>query len=189
MALAGTSRPSSGGAGFFRNNSGPALKSGGQFADGKGTMQGTSHLALYNQSGECFRLAASDWRDLLLTARQYGWKPAGTIAPPIQWDLDRPATQERWNREYDAPKGQAVTRRDTAALAAALKKAPADRAKFSGRSNFLSFCDKGSFIICTATEVSSTMGMDLIRLGAALQEHSVQPVVVDTPSAEKPQLV
>lgn len=66
---------------------------------------------LHNTSGSTLRVSGGHWAVLLILAECYGWKPAGTLAPP-----GFPPDQQ-WNRRYDSNDGQIVAQEDAVALA------------------------------------------------------------------------
>ncbi len=75
---------------------------------------------LRSESGAEARYSGAAWAMLLNLGRTYGWKPAGTSAPPGM------AAAEWASSTYDTSDGQTVTRQDAANLAKALESVLAD---------------------------------------------------------------
>ena len=81
-----------------------------------------STLHLCDQLGRCVAIYPEYWFQLLSTAREYRWVPAGTVAPPVQLDGKGPES-ETWDGNYDSAKGQIVLRADAERLRFALQDA------------------------------------------------------------------
>ncbi len=73
-------------------------------------------VILYHPDGESLQLSDGEWNQLLENAKAGGWKPAGTLPPPI--DLEH--ARDRWSGSYNPVIGQTVTRNDAKALADSL---------------------------------------------------------------------
>jgi hypothetical protein len=81
-------------------------------------------MDLLNLQGQRLAIEGDQWRELLEIAREFGWQPGGTQAPPIQFDpVDSQAQFQTWKGGYLQPCGQVVTRRDAASLANAIEAA------------------------------------------------------------------
>lgn len=74
---------------------------------------------LTSDSGAETRFNGAGWALLLSVAEEYGWIPAGTLAPE---DDD----SDPWSGDYDQNAGQRVRAEDAAAMGAALAAAMAD---------------------------------------------------------------
>jgi hypothetical protein len=77
-------------------------------------------MILLNPLGRCFKLSAADWHLALAAARENGWKPTGTLAPPVALSSGKP---QRWQGDYQTPAGQEISRPDARCLARALARA------------------------------------------------------------------
>jgi hypothetical protein len=131
-------------------------------------------LTFYNQSGEAFDIAADEWKFLCEAAVSSGWRPAGTLKPPITFDIDRIGTAAKapWSREYLVPRGQIVKRTDARNLGAALRclQNPSAAAL-----PLAEYCERGAFLVCEAPELG--VAPQLVRMNAAL---------LDKTSTDKP---
>lgn len=86
------------------------------------------HIA---DSDDCFEIDAQLWRPLLALARQFGWRPAGTVMPVFGPDPDGGAERaiiaydHHWRGDYLTPQGQRIKSDDamnlTGYLGVALK--------------------------------------------------------------------
>ena len=111
-------------------------------------------LHLCDQLGRCVGITPEDWFQLLSTAHEYRWVPAGTVPPPVQLD-GKGSESETWDGNYESAEGQIVLRADAERLRFALQGAfdagqlrhyPADWISF-----FLTFFSR-SFAICPDSE-------------------------------------
>lgn len=68
-------------------------------------------------SGKTIHVSGGHWAVYLNVAEAFGWKPAGTVAPPGS------ASGKPWNGQYDSNDGQLVTDADAKSLAAILHSA------------------------------------------------------------------
>jgi hypothetical protein len=74
---------------------------------------------LRSKQGKTFTTSAGHWAVFLCVAECFGWKPAGTLAPP-----DWPAS-EPWSGQYDTNDGQVVSQSEAWLLAKILHAAAA----------------------------------------------------------------
>jgi hypothetical protein len=85
---------------------------------------------------ERFSLSNHQWEEMLLVAKDFGWKP-------------QDAPHDDWERVYFASNGDLISERDALALADALARAllklPEPSRTLSR--NFLNFCKRGAFHI------------------------------------------
>jgi hypothetical protein len=77
-------------------------------------------MDLVNTVGDKLRFSSSGWGFYLDVAQEYGWKPAGTLAPET---YKEPLS---WQGDYESNVGQLVSRTDAQALADALERALVD---------------------------------------------------------------
>lgn len=107
--------------------------------------------------GEAVELSACEWIELLAFARQRGWQPAGTAAPPRNVALDVDPAADRlqpWDGGYDQPAGQTVTREDACQLgeflgAAILCGDTPPLARSDATLSVIELCRRGAgFLIC-----------------------------------------
>lgn len=69
---------------------------------------------LIADSDDCFEIDAQLWRPLLALARQFGWRPAGTVMPVFGPDPDGGAElaiiayDRHWRGDYLTPQGQRI---------------------------------------------------------------------------------
>jgi len=106
-------------------------------------------VVLYNRHGESFHFSSVGWRSILNTAMTYGWKPAGTAAPPVPLDPDCPLGEKNaWDGNYYRPQGQTALPKDAEELAAALERAAASGVGLkSVWRQFPAFCRNRGFVI------------------------------------------
>lgn len=71
-------------------------------------------IDLRNKSGASVRLSNGHWAVFLTLAQAYGWRPAGTKAPPGL------APSEKWSGRYDSSDGQTVVDSDAKLFAQVL---------------------------------------------------------------------
>jgi hypothetical protein len=83
----------------------------------------TEGIGLWGDCGE-FGLLPGFWRRMLTLARQYGWRPDGTLPPREEWKWD--GEPDLWDGSYWPGVGQEVTDHDARGMAAALEQACAD---------------------------------------------------------------
>lgn len=120
-------------------------------------------MILYHATGAAFIIDSSRWGQALDLARRHGWRPAGTLPPPADFEKE-PA--QPWPAAYDTPLGQEVTRADAACLAQSLARAlpavpdPALRAACEGLALFGS---RGGFIVCSSPEDAGGL-LELARM-------------------------
>ena len=137
-------------------------------------------IVLYQQTGKAIQVEPTAWNEVLATARKWGWQPAGTQAPPVDFDLRIAAsTGMSWDHCYDRPEGQTVCRGDAQSLARAIdtaftKAAASEAAKLDYACEIARFCALGSFLICANPPVTlpdnhidSTQS--ILRLNSALE--------------------
>jgi hypothetical protein len=100
-----------------------------------------------------------------------GWKPGGTLRPPVNFD----GPDREWSGEYDPPEGQTVTRSDSAALAAALERVRSKAKTFTeaDRKRYIRFFASGPFVVAQPFGLSA----DIANLEMALRgaHEPVQP--------------
>lgn len=78
---------------------------------------------LITDSDDCLVIDGQLWRPLLALARQFGWRPAGTVMPVFGPDPDggaEPAIiayDHNWRGDYLIPKGQRIKSDDAMNLA------------------------------------------------------------------------
>src|SRR4051812_45270129 len=111
-------------------------------------------LVLYNRDAEPFHLSNQAWRDLLKWARELGWRPAGTLKPPIRLDQPRPAEEQKWSGDYENACGQVVTRADANALIAVIEERQSHLQEVLTLDlfKFIVFAGKGGFLICSQSK-------------------------------------
>ncbi len=136
-------------------------------------------LVLYNRHAEPFPLSTPAWRELLKWAKELGWRPAGTLKPPIALDAPRPAEEPKWSGAYDPACGQTVTRADAEALIAAIESSQPHLQEVVSIDlvKFIRFANKGGFLVCSQTKPLPDTGSSLSQLHRALTP--------ETPSAEE----
>jgi hypothetical protein len=124
-------------------------------------------LIFYNQAGEPFFITEGEWDALFRAAVGAGWRPAGTLRPPIAFDLAEVGTgsEEPWNRGYVKAQGQTVQRSDARSLAAALR---AVEITTPSASLLADYCERGGFLMCPGQGAS--MGSQLLRMNNALRQ-------------------
>lgn len=88
------------------------------------------------RADERFAFSNHQWEELLLVAKDFGWKP-------------QDAPHDEWERIYFASNGDVISERDALALAAALERAlpKLSEPMRTLSSNFLNFCKRGAFRI------------------------------------------
>jgi hypothetical protein len=124
-------------------------------------------MDLTNKAGGTERFSNASWREILMLAYEYGWKPAGTEAgawiDPETGELNKQLSPDpdEWDGDYFSNSFQWVTEEDAASIADALERALKDKAErdtdsspeyFSGEGKqkiraFIAFCRVGEFFI------------------------------------------
>lgn len=116
-------------------------------------------LILYRPDGQPLLLEESLWISALETAREFGWRPAGTLAPPGELAVAR---RTSWHGEYATAAGQEVRRADAAQFSLALAR--------SGEAQFAKlreFSRSSGFLIC-----APVAGWPLPKQPDAGEEHT-----------------
>ena len=140
-----------------------------------------SDVTLYNRDAQAFQISNREWQELLRSARELGWQPAGTLRPPIRLDLPHPERQKEWDGDYENACGQVVTRKDADSLTAALEARRTHlQALFTiDLPKFIRFAGQGGFLVCAPAQPSGDTGATLSLLHRALspetpadEEHS-----------------
>jgi hypothetical protein len=109
-------------------------------------------MHINNAQGAYLYLRDRDWRAMLDLARNHGWKPAGTLPPPLDFNLTgMQSSLGPWTGSYTPPRGQTVKSEDAKGLAAVLESLAGQT--IGGESeprptSFIAFCRKGGFLIC-----------------------------------------
>lgn len=127
-------------------------------------------MILYHPNGKALVLNPAVWRTALELAESTGWRPDGTLPPPL--DLERPPAP--WQGAYEPALGQQVTRPDAAALAAALEHAlgkdPRARPELRPLAEF---CRCGGFLICSSPGISDSLANLAAHVGTSTEVPSV----------------
>lgn len=111
-------------------------------------------MTLFHPDGRAIVVNPLLWKQALELARTHGWRPAGTLAPPVRWH--GPGTA--WQGGYDPPAGQEVSRTDARALAEALDRAAAAAPDlFEPLAGLAAFCRRAGFLICPAPEAQDSL--------------------------------
>lgn len=111
-------------------------------------------MTLFHPDGRAIVVHPMLWRRALELARANGWRPAGTLAPPLRWD----AEDAPWQGAYDPPVGQQVSRADARALADALAHAAsAEPALKPSLYEIAAFCRQAGFLLCPAPEAQDSL--------------------------------
>jgi hypothetical protein len=95
-----------------------------------------------------YRFNIAGWSDVLALAKEYGWKPMGTV-------MEEPATEINWDGYYHSNDGQMVLDEDAQNIREALEKALVDDSFLNnehkvwiGRvKGFVEFLKNGDFYI------------------------------------------
>lgn len=75
-------------------------------------------IELINKNGNLMKIDDYAWDTVLSLAEEFGWKPMGTLPPPLE---EKP---EEWDKaDYYSQKGQKVTEQDAHAFAVAIGRA------------------------------------------------------------------
>ncbi len=74
-------------------------------------------VQLHDSIGRTLEISAPLWRLCLGLAAEHGWRPQGTLPPPVRWDGQRNPAE---GRSYLSACGQKVHASDAAAFAQAL---------------------------------------------------------------------
>ena len=101
-------------------------------------------MVLYGVAGRALPISSSEWIGALSTALRFGWKPAGTLPPPIAMETGFVA---QWDGSYEKPLGQAVARQDAAALATSLAAAAINQAG-AAFEPLIALCRRSGFVVC-----------------------------------------
>lgn len=130
-------------------------------------------MILYHPNGEALVLNPAVWRAALELAETAGWRPDGTLPPPL--DLEQPPVV--WRGAYEPALGQQVTRSDAAALAAALHRALATRPHAGRELRLLAeFCRCGGFLTCSSPGISDSLASLAVHVGTSTEVPSALPV-------------
>lgn len=118
-------------------------------------------MTLLHPDGRAMVVNPVLWKRALDLARAHGWRPAGTLAPPIRWD----GSDNRWDGAYEPPLGQEVSRADARALADALGRAAGTDPSLAEKlREIAAFCRRAGFLVCAAPEAQDS----LINLAAGV---------------------
>lgn len=133
-------------------------------------------MTLIHPDGSAIVVNPVLWSRILGLARAHGWRPAGTLAPPIRWD----GSDNHWDGAYEPPLGQEVSRSDARALADALGRAAASEPSMAENLRELAaFCRRAGFLVCAAPEAQDS----LIQLAAGVGLG--QPIQVQTKATRR----
>mgnify|MGYP000372925474 CR=1 FL=1 len=143
-------------------------------------------IVLYQRTGTALQLESIAWSEALATAEKWGWRPSGTQAPAVDFDLGVASSAGTpWDHCYERPEGQTVCREDARSLARAINTActqavPFERAKFVDAWEIANFCALGSFLICadpamTLPDNPIDSTESLLRLNSALEPAVFNP--------------
>lgn len=112
-------------------------------------------MTLFHPDGRAIVVNPLLWRQALELARAHGWRPAGTLAPPVRWDGTRGGP---WQGDYDPPAGQEVSRADARSLAEALARAAsADPGLKPSLDEIAAFCRRAGFLLCPAPQAQDSL--------------------------------
>ncbi len=121
---------------------------------------GTMGLILENEGGKRLYVTEKQWRNVLRTARRYGWKPIGT-KPDIKYLKKRSKNPDggfdtvmldklvkSWSGSYLTGESQTVTYADALNISFALEEA-VEQGEYTGNDILvmISFCKLGGFIL------------------------------------------
>lgn len=110
-------------------------------------------MTLIHPDGRAMAVHPLLWRRALQRAAAHGWRPAGTLPPPIRWDGAEPA----WHGQYEPAAGQEVSRADARALGEALGRAAAEDESGDLLRELEHFCRAGGFLLCPAPEAMDSL--------------------------------
>jgi hypothetical protein len=129
-------------------------------------------VILYHPNGKALVLSAAAWRRALKAGQSAGWRPAGTLPPPA--DFDRPPAL--WEGAYEPALGQQVSRPDARALAAALDRAlESDRHLGHELRLLAEFCASGGFLVCASPGIADSLSSLVEQAGTAVSVPAVAP--------------
>ncbi|MGB9610328.1 MAG: hypothetical protein ACPL7M_05090 [Bryobacteraceae bacterium] len=109
-------------------------------------------MLLLRPNGEGLVIDPAVWRRALALAHAHGWRPAGTLPPPIHWDATAPA----WHGQYEPAAGQEVSRPDARSLADSLERAAAAEGA-AGVLPLAAFCRVSGFLLCPAPNATDSL--------------------------------
>jgi len=115
-------------------------------------------ISLYNPSGQSLLIDSLTWSSALAVAERYGWRPIGTLAPPISFSGFE--EEEEWAGGYAVAAGQLVLREDARRFGEAL-----NRSRFLQYSSLSDFCRSAGFVIASTT-LEASPALDLQHLQA-----------------------
>jgi len=120
---------------------------------------------LYNRLGDRVSFSTAGWKEVLDNAGIHGWKAAGTLQPPVPFDLDSCHSETvTWDGNYARPLGQMVTPSDAAELAAAVERALTlgtdwNVNRRSALRAFTSFCRQRGFLVSSNRFTNRPLGV------------------------------
>lgn len=121
-------------------------------------------MILYHPDGNAFLLGPGTWRSALKLAVSAGWRPSGTLPPPV--GLEQPPAL--WHGAYEPAAGQQVSRPDALALGGALRRALAAEAHPPRVLELLAeFCAGGGFLICASPGIADSLANLVEQVGTA----------------------
>lgn len=133
-------------------------------------------LTLLQPDGHAMALDPIAWKQALELARAHGWKPAGTLPPPLPWT----GPVSSWHGQYDPPAGQEVTRADARAFATALQQAAASRPLPESISSLARFALQAGFLLIAAPEALDSLISLAHHVGLRQPAQHAQPAQTDT---------
>lgn len=110
-------------------------------------------MTLIHPDGRAMAVHPIFWKRALQRAAAHGWRPAGTLPPPIRWD----GTEPPWHGQYEPAAGQEVSRADARALGEALGRAAAEDESGALFLELEQFCREGGFLLCPAPEAADSL--------------------------------
>ena len=128
-------------------------------------------VILHNHAGQFVRVELQMWMQLIERAGEHGWRPSGTVRPPVSLDCGHGG---EWDPLCYLPSGQAVAGRDAQNMAEALARA----GHHGGLVEFLAACRRGGFLICASEDRRESVSSDLLSMNAALQQAAERPLDV-----------
>jgi hypothetical protein len=113
------------------------------------------NVVLYSPRATEMRLREEAWIQVLDLARGAGWRPAGTLPPPVSFDAEngRVTRHHDWDGRYTPAAGQTVTAEDARHIASAILSTPRVPADVF-LAEFVDFA-VGGFIITAAADLRS----------------------------------
>lgn len=109
-------------------------------------------MVLLRPNGQGMVIDPIFWRRALVLARSHGWRPAGTLPPPMLWH----AAASAWQGQYEPAAGQEVSRPDARCLADSLERAAAEGSQ-ADLGELAAFCRASGFLLCPAGDAVDSL--------------------------------